>query len=96
MSSGGSAHIESTITSILGKDPPKKAQMVPSWKGCLDQRWLLVLNKYPLAEDTEDVTSIVGELARSEPEIRRLDGILWDGRPSSDLVSIWQRRGTET
>ena len=94
VSPGGSAHIESTIASILGKDLPKKAQMVPSWKECVDQRWLLVLNKYPLAEDTDGVSSIVEELARFEPEMRRLDGILWYGRSGSDLISIWPRRGS--
>ena len=95
MSPGGSAHIESTIASILGENLRKKAQMVPSWEECFDQRWLLVLNKYPLAEDIDDVRSIVEELARYEPEMRRLDGILWYGRPSTDLVSIWQRRGNQ-
>ena len=96
VSPGGSAHTKSTTALSLGKALSKKAQMVPSWKGCFDQRWLLVLNNYPLAEDTSDVSSIVEELARCDPEMRRLDGILWYGRPSPDLVSIWQRRGNST
>lgn len=92
VSPGGSAQIESTTASMLGQALSKKARMVPSWKGCFDQRWLLALNNYPLADDTNDVRSIVERLYRCDPEMRRLDGILWYARPGPSLVSVWQRR----
>ena len=67
VSPGGSVPIESTIASMLGKTLLKKARKVNGWKGCFDQRWLLVLNNYPLADDTNEVKSIVKGLAQSEP-----------------------------
>ena len=95
VSPGGSAQIESTIASILSKTLLKKARMVPDWKECVHERWLLVLNNYPLADDINEVSSIVKELARCDPEIRRFDGILWYGRPGSDLISIWRGERTQ-
>ncbi len=95
VSPGGSAQIESTTASMLGQALSKKARVVPRWKGCFDQQWVLVLNNYPLADDTNDVRSIVERLARCDPEIRRLDGILWYARPDPSLVSVWQRRRNE-
>ena len=92
VSPGGSANIASTIDSMLSNALLPKARMVPNWKERFDQRWLLVLNNYPLADDINDVRSIVNGLARCDPEIRRFDGILWYGRPGSRLVSVWQRR----
>lgn len=92
VSPGGAAHVGSTTASALREALTKKVRMVPSWKGCFDQRWLLVLNKYPLAEDSNDVRFIVERLARHEPGMRRLEGILWSRTPSASLVSVWQRR----
>lgn len=96
VSPGGSTPIESTTASMMGTALSKKARTVPSWKGCFDQRWLLVLNHYPLAADTNDLRSIVRGLARCYSEIRCLDGILWYRRPDPSLVLLWQRRGSQT
>ena len=92
VSPGGSAQIDSTTTSMLCQALSKKARMVPNWKGSFDQRWLLVLNNYPLADDTSEVKSTVEGLSRCDPELCRFDGILWSGKPDPSLVSIWQRR----
>ena len=96
VSPGGSVPIQSTIASMLRKALSEKARKVPSWKGRFDQRWLLVLNNYPLADDLEDVSSIVEGIARRIPEILPFDGVLWHARPSRSLVSIWQRKRSQT
>ena len=62
--------------------------MVPNWNDSFDQKWLLVLNFYPLANDISDVRSIVEGLARSKHELLQFNGILWYDRIRSDLVAI--------
>ena len=85
---GGSAPISLVTTSMLRKTLVSKARMVPDWNGSFDQKWLLVLNFYPLADDISDVKAIIEELARSEHELLQFDGILWYDRPRRDLVEI--------
>ena len=91
VSPGGSAHIESTTALMLRTVLSKKTRTVPRWKGCFDQRWLLVLNNYLFADDN-DVRSIVERFARCNPYMRRLDGILWYQGTQPEVVSIWERR----
>ena len=88
VSPGGVAHVGSATTLMLCRALLPKARMTPNWKGDFDQKWLLVLNNYPLADGVNEVRSIVGELAGAKPELRQLDGILWSGSPDPRLVEI--------
>ena len=88
VSPGGSAPISSVTTSMLHKTLVSKACMVPNWNGSFDQKWLLVLNFYPLANDVSDVKSIIEALARSEHELLQFNGVLWYDRLCPGLVEI--------
>ena len=88
VSPGGSAPISLVTTSMLRKTLVSKASMVPDWNGSFDQKWLLVLNFYPLATDVSDVKSIVEGLFRSKRELLQFDGILWYDRLRPGLVEI--------
>ena len=92
VSPGGSVHTREAATSMLRRALLGKARDVPDWKGNFDQRWLLVTNNYPFADDINEVRSIVGRLAQCHRELRRIDGILWSGMTDPGLVKIWQRR----
>ena len=87
ISPGGSAHIGSATTSMLRRAILPKAQMTQNWKVRVDQKWLLVLNNYPLA-DVDEVRSIARELAKAEPIVRELDGILWGETTDRILAEI--------
>ncbi|MDE0103125.1 MAG: hypothetical protein OXN89_12160 [Bryobacterales bacterium] len=95
VSPGGSAQIDFTIAQMLSHTLSKKAGMVRKWKGCFDQRWLLVLNHYPLADDDNEVRSIVQRLAQNDRSIWLFDGILWYSRAESCIVPVWERRRIE-
>lgn len=88
VSPGGSAPISSVTTSMLHKTLVSKARMVPNWNGSFEQKWLLILNFYPLANDVSDVESIIEGLARSEHELLRFNGVLWYDRLCRNLVEI--------
>ena len=88
ISPGGSACICSATTSMLERAVLPKAQMVPDWKVDVEQKWLLVLNKYPLADDVDQASSIARALAEVKPELRHFDGILWSGMADPALVAI--------
>ena len=96
LSPGGSVHIDSTIAQMLSNTLSKKAGMVRNWKGCFDQRWLLVLNQYPLADDDDEVRSIVERLAQGDQNTWPFDGILWYSQAKSSIVPVWERRRIET
>ena len=52
---------------------------LPKWNGQFSERWLLLLNCYPLAEDPPQVKKILHQLVLEQPEFGRFNGIFWNG-----------------
>lgn len=88
VSPGGVAHVGSATVLMLERALLPKARMTANWNGNFNQKWLLVLNNYPLADDVGRVRLIIEKLARAKPELRQLDGIFWGGSPDPSLVAI--------
>ena len=66
----------------------RKARSVHRWSGQFTQRWLLLLNCDPLADDIDDVRPIILEQFQNSPKLRQFDGILWTAMDRRMLVQI--------
>ena len=66
----------------------KKARALPRWNGNFAQRWLLLLNHYPLVSDVNEVKVAIGTLLRKVPDHRRLDGVFWNAGSDSSLLAV--------
>lgn len=86
-SPGGSAHIDTATFNALRRALIPKAKAACHWKSSFAQQWLLLLNDYDHA-DTDDVKSFIEGLARSCPELRKIDGVLWRSRLEDSLIEI--------
>jgi hypothetical protein len=63
-----------------------KAVKISDWKASCDQRWLLLLNAYPLAESDDAITHIGQWL--SEDRRERFDGVFWSAFPDRSLIAV--------
>lgn len=84
----GVHNVVSATAMMLRRALSDKASKVPQWKGDYTERWLLILSEYPLAEDADEVRSIVSSLIEENREYLRFSGILWSAKIDSDLVAI--------
>ena len=87
------AEIDGGIHLMLWQALRQKTNSLERWTGCFAQRWLLLLNAYPLVEDPGDVERTVRQLVRAHPDLRGLDGVFWSGYPDRTLVAIPIRSG---
>ena len=86
--SPGVAEIPSTTEAMLWRAFRDKTEGLSRWNGDFDQRWLLLLNCYPLASDIDDMKEALREFADWWEESARFDGVFWSGYPDRTLIPI--------
>lgn len=84
----GAIDVASTLQNTLCNALSRKAADLPKWNGTFTERWLLVLNCYPLADDGTEVVGIIRDLVRCRPECAGFDGVFWSGFPDRALTPI--------
>ena len=84
----GLAEIESATLVMLERALAKKVGDLPTWNGNFAQRWLLLLNFYPLVDDVGEVEGTLKRLTRSKPSLSGFDGVFWSGCGDRALVRI--------
>jgi hypothetical protein len=91
--------LASATTAMLWRALQDKAEDMPRWKGEFAQRWLLLLNFYPLVESTTKLEGTLRRLGRGLDDAHRPNGIFWSGVPHRALIRIplakksWKNRG---
>jgi hypothetical protein len=78
----------SATTAMIRWSLEDKVEDLIRWKGEFEQRWLLLLNCYPLAENTTELQDTLRRLGREIAGTHRLDGIFWSGFPNRTLTRI--------
>ena len=86
--SAGVAEMSSGTFRMLERAFTEKMKTLPRWNANLAQRWLLLLNSYPLVNDVEGVREALGKLFRSNPSLYGFDGVFWSGCFNRALVPI--------
>jgi hypothetical protein len=82
------AKLESATTQMLRRVLEDKANDLPRWNGTFFQRWLLLLNCYPLVDDAAKVEGALRRLVRENTALARFDGVFWSGYPDRALIPI--------
>ena len=82
---GGVVEISSATDGMLRRAVETKAANIRKWSSGFNQRWLLLLNCYPLVDDCA-VVDTLRHLARQGSV--GFDGIFWSGYPDRTLVPI--------
>ncbi|RWI62443.1 MAG: hypothetical protein EOR30_33625 [Mesorhizobium sp.] len=88
MIGGPATELTSTITAMLSRSLTDKARRLEHWKERFEQCWLLILNCYPLADDSVEIESILRQIAPSDARLAGFDGVLWSGFPDRTLLRI--------
>ena len=78
----------SATTAMLRQALEDKARDLPRWIGDFTQRWLLLLNCYPLVECPPELEDTLRRLGRELDDAHRPDGVFWSGYPDRTLVRI--------
>ena len=86
--SPGVAEIPSTTEAMLWRAFRDKTDGLSRWNGDFDQRWLLLLNNYPLASDIDDMKEALRDFAGWSEESVRFNGVFWSGDPDGTLIPI--------
>ena len=86
--SPGVAEIPSTTEFMLWRAFRGKTKGLPRWNGDFDQRWLLLLNCYPLASDIDDMKEVLRDFAGWSEESVGFDGVFWSGDNDRTLIPI--------
>ena len=84
----GVAEMNSAISSMLARALDEKTKALPRWNDDVTERWLLLLNAYPLVDDVGEVKRALKELTRRNPNVCGIDGVFWSGYPDRALVTI--------
>ena len=84
----GADNTARAVTALLTTALSSKACKADSWIGDYSERWLLILNQYPLARDPDEVRSIAIQLVRENSEWARFEGILWKPYGDRSLVRM--------
>ena len=72
---------------MLNRELKKKVEDLPRWNGSFAERWLLLLNCYPLAPNVSEVETALKQLWKNT-DCSGFDGIFWNGCSDCSLVSI--------
>ena len=88
MVNAGVAEMNSAISYMLARALDEKTKALPRWTDNVSERWLLLLNAYPLVDDAGEVKRAVKRFTRSNPNLCGFDGVFWSGYPNSALVAI--------
>ena len=86
--SPGVAEVNLTVAAMLKRALMQKVEDLSTWTGKFDQRWLLLLNYYPLADDVGEVESCLTQLVRDHANLRGFNGVFWSVYGNRELVSI--------
>ena len=65
-----------------------KTEDLPKWNGGFAERWLLLLNCYPLVDNLVQVKDTLRQLLLAHPRLAGFNGIFWSGRPDRALTPI--------
>ena len=85
---GGVAKISKAIAIMVRRAFEHKTKDLPKWNGSFAERWLLLLNCYPLVEGLAQVEGTLHQLVRERPELAGLNGIFWHGYSDRTLTPI--------
>ena len=88
VASAGVAESRSATLAMLGRALTEKVKTLPRWNGNFANRWLLLLNSYPLVDDVGEVEEALKQLIRSNPRLCGIDGVFWSGCSDRALVPI--------
>ena len=80
--------MDSALHVMLERALEEKSKDLSRWKRHFVQRWLLLLNAYPLVDDAGEVQKTVEQLIRSNPNYCGFDGVFWSGYPDRSLFPI--------
>ena len=58
------------------------------WEDSFTERWLLLLNYYPLADNLAEVKDTLRQLVRGSQDLAGFNGIFWSGYPDWTLTQI--------
>ena len=86
--SGGVAEISVATATMVRRALEDKTKDLPRWNGSFAERWLLLLNCYPLAEDFAQVEDTLHQLVRKRPERGGFNGIFWCGYSGRTLTPL--------
>ena len=78
-----SSSTATTLRRALGK-----SKDLQKWNGRFDERWLLLLNCYPLVDDIAAVEDRLRQLVRKNEVLAGFNGIFWSGYPDRTLTPI--------
>lgn len=86
--SNGVAPIAATISELLAAGLNKKVCDLERWNGIFAERWLLFLNRYPLANDSLEIEKEFYDLARNQSHPLEISGIFWYSCNSRSLLRL--------
>ena len=84
----GAAEISSVTATMLYRALKNKTEDLPKWNGGFAERWLLLLNCYPLVDNLVQVKDTLRQLFLAHPRLAGFNGIFWSGRPDRALTPI--------
>ena len=91
LTSAGVSETSLTTDAMVRRALKDKALNLQRWDGSFAERWLLLLNCYPLVEDLAQVEDTLHQLILKHPELAGFNGIFWSGPPDYPdwkLISI--------
>ena len=84
----GVAEISSATNTMLWRAWEDKMKKLSRWEDSFTERWLLLLNYYPLADDLAEVKDTLRQLVRGSQDLAGFNGIFWSGYPDWTLTQI--------
>ena len=82
------AEIAVSASHMLWQVLESKVEDLQCWNGTFSQRWLLILNCYPLVDDPVQVEDTLRLVVRENQALRGFDGGFWSGYPDRTLIPI--------
>ncbi len=86
--SAGVAEMKSATFAMLARALDEKTKALPRWNEDVTERWLLLLNAYPLVDDVGEAKRALTDVMRSKPNLCGFDGVFWSGYPDRAIVAI--------
>lgn len=83
---GGPQNIDVAAEEMLRQVLDAKSNALSRWNGGVSERWLLILNGYPCANDCDQVQATVNRLVPEHPGGAGLNGIFWCARSDPALI----------
>ena len=80
--------ISSSTAAMLWRAVGDKTKGLSNWNGSFDQRWLLIFNCNPLADDVAEIMGMIRQLVQKNQELDGFNGIFWSGISDRTLVEV--------